>query len=261
MEWPTVLKTFLDETGIHDAATMVAVGGYVSKPKTWRAWTKDWNVAKRKVPPGRRPIKIFHSTDCANFRGEFEGWVKEERDPYVARLLQVMRDHELAGVVIGINLSDLAAAMNGHRDLLEMFGTPYTACFQWVISTLVDLATKHGSAERMAFVHEVNGFKGEAMKAFEYVKKFRNPRVIQMTMKFGYKADYPPLQAADVLAYEGGKFLKNPTGRRRAWPALDPNRDHIIARRYAKDNMPELIRRLTAFRKKLLAQGWDGKVK
>jgi len=45
-----------------------------------------------------------------------------------------------------------------------------------------------------------------------------------MTMAFGTKADYPPLQAADVLAYEGGKFLKNPVTLRRAWTALDPNK-------------------------------------
>ena len=72
---------------------------------------------------------------------------------------------------------------------------------------------------------------------------------------------YPPLQAADILAYEGGKFLKNPTGTpRRAFTALDPDKTRIIARRYGKDNMPEFIRLLTDFRAKLLAQGWDGKV-
>ncbi len=143
---------------------MVAVGGYVSKPKIWRTWTKDWNVHKRKVPPGRQPIDVFHSTDCQNFRGEFKGWDKTERDAYVTRLLQVMRDHELAGIVIGINLHDLSTAMKEHPVLLEMFGKPYTACFQWAISIIVDYATKHGKGERMAFVHEVNDFKGEAMK-------------------------------------------------------------------------------------------------
>jgi hypothetical protein len=52
-----------------------------------------------------------------------------------------------------------------------------------------------------------------------------------------------------------------PTGApRRAWTALDPGKARIRAMRYAEDNMLELIRRLTTFRKKLLAQGWDGKV-
>jgi hypothetical protein len=256
-----VLKTFMDETGTHHDATMVAVGGYISRPKQWRAWTKDWEAQKRKVPPGRRPIEVFHSTDCANYRGEFKGWDKAERDPYVAQLLPVLGAHELAGIVIGVNLNDLRKAMKASPELLKMFGTPYTACFQWAVSIIVDYATKRGKGERMVFVHEVNNFKGEAVKAFEYVKEFLNPRAIPMTMQFGTKADHPPLQAADVLVYEGGKFLKNPTDTpRRAWTALDPNKRRIIARRYAKDNMPKLISLLTTFRKRLLAQGWDGKV-
>src|ERR1700730_2259723 len=93
-----ILKTFMDETGVHDDAKMVAIGAYISRPKHWRAWTKDWNVHKRKVPQGRRPIKVFRSTDCANYWGEFKGWTKEERDPYIAQLLPVMPSHELAGV-------------------------------------------------------------------------------------------------------------------------------------------------------------------
>jgi hypothetical protein len=256
-----MLKTFMDETGIHSDANTVAVAGYISRPKHWRAWSKDWNLHKRRIPAGRRPIKVFHSTDCANYRGEFAGWTKEERDPYVAQLLPVMPAHELAGIVIGIKLDDLTAALKGHPELIEMFGTPYTACFQWAISIIMEITGQHGNGERMAFVHEVNDYKGEAFKAFEYVKEFLNPRKIPMTVSFGSKEDYPPLQSADVLAYEGGKFLRNPLGTpRRAWTALDPDNQRLIVRRYAQDNMHELISRLTGLRERLLKAGWDGKV-
>jgi hypothetical protein len=253
--WIAVLKIAMDETGIHDDAEMVAVAGYVSRPRIWRDWTKAWNVAKR-------PIKIVHAADCANFQGEFkEGWDKDRRDAWVSNLLPVIRDHELAGIVIGIHLKDFEAALKGHPELIEMFGTPYTACFQWAISIVMDIARDHGKGERMAFVHEVNDYKGECFKAFEYVRDNLNPRKIQMSLAFAGKRDFPPLQAADILAYEGGKFLKNPTGTpRRAFTALDPDKTRIIARRYGKDNMPELIRLLSDFRVKLLAQGWDGKV-
>jgi hypothetical protein len=151
--------------------------------------------------------------------------------------------------------------LKDYPELLMMFGTPYTACFQWAISIIVDYARDHGKGERMVFIHEVNDYRGECIKAFEYVKDKLNPRQIPMTLTFAAKEDYPPLQAADVLAYEGGKFLKNPTGTpRRAFTAIDPDKTRIIARRYGKDNMPELIRLLINFRAKLLAQGWDGKV-
>lgn len=250
----TVLKVFMDETGIHDDSTMVAVAGYISRPKFWRAWTKDWNIAKR-------PIKVFHAADCANFYGEFQGWDKERRDKFVANLLPIIPAHELAGIVIGIRLDDFREAFEGRPELVEMFGTPYTACFQWAISIIMEIASERGTGERIAFVHEVNDYKGEALKAFDYVKKYLNPRNIPITMGFGSKADYPPLQSADVLAYEGGKFLKNPTGTlRRAFTALDPDKSWIIARRYGKDNMDKLISLLTNFRQRLLDSGWDGKV-
>ena len=129
-----MLKTFMDETGVHDDAEMVAVGCYIGKPKVWREWTKEWNQAKR-------PINVFHATDCQSFHGEFEGWDKESRDQFVAKLLPVIPKHEIAGMVIGVNLVDLAEAMEDRPELLEMFGTPYTACFQWAVTTIMELAT------------------------------------------------------------------------------------------------------------------------
>jgi hypothetical protein len=101
-----VIKVYMDETGIHDDAAVVAVAAYVSRPEHWLAWTKEWNNAKR-------PIKVFHATDCANFRGEFEGWDAEKRDRFVANLLSTLSAHELAGIVIGICLDDLNDALRG----------------------------------------------------------------------------------------------------------------------------------------------------
>src|ERR1700691_226228 len=91
--WVTVLKIAMDETGIHDDAEMVAVAAYIARPKTWREWTKAWNAAKR-------PIKIVHAVDCANFKGEFKGWDKDRRDTWVANLLPIIPAHTLAGIVI-----------------------------------------------------------------------------------------------------------------------------------------------------------------
>ena len=39
----------------------------------------------------------------------------------------------------------------------------------------------YGRGERMIFVHEVNDFKAEAIKAFDYVKTTLNSRRIPMT--------------------------------------------------------------------------------
>jgi hypothetical protein len=252
--YAVVLKVFMDESGTHDGSPIVAVGAYLSRPKIWRSWTKEWNKAKR-------PIKVFHATDCAGFFNEFKGWDKERRDPYVANLLPVLPRHDLAGIVVGIDLNVFRAEVVKHPELREMFGEPYGACFQWAISIIMEYATGHGKGERMAFVHETNNYQAEALKAFNFVNENLNPRGIPMTLAFGAKSDYVPLQAADVLAYEGAKFLRNPTGTlRRAWVALDPDKSRIQALRYGPDNMGTLISTLKSYRARLLAQGWDGKL-
>jgi hypothetical protein len=249
-----LLKTYMDESGIHEGAPVVAVAGYISRPQHWRAWTKDWNKAKK-------PIKVFHSTDCANCRGEFEGWDKPRRDAFVANLLPVLPAHELAGIVIGIDMHVFQKELQYHPELKRMVGEPYTVCFQWAVSIIMEVASEHGKGEPMTFVHENNDYQGEALKAFGYVNENLNPRGIKMTMRFGAKADFTPLQAADVLAYEGAKFIRNPAGTlRRAWVALDPDKSRIIVRRYGPDNMGTLVKTLSDHRQNLFAQGWDGKL-
>jgi hypothetical protein len=93
-----VLKIYMDESGVHNSAPVVAVAAYISRPKYWRAWIKDWNKAKK-------PINVYHATDCANLRREFASWDKARRDAYVANLLPVIPAHELAGVLIGIDMN------------------------------------------------------------------------------------------------------------------------------------------------------------
>jgi hypothetical protein len=134
-------------------------------------------------------------------------------------VLPVIPAHPIPGVIIGVHLTELERAFRDHAEPVEMFGTPYTACFQWTISIIVEIATERGRGQRMAFVHEVKDYKGECLKAFEYVDTYLNPRRIPMSMEFGTKEQYSPLQAADVLAYEGGKFLKK--SDRQAAPRMD----------------------------------------
>ena len=68
-----VIRSYMDESGIHDNSPVVTVGTYFGRPSQWKLFTKEWNKRKR-------PIKVFHAADCQNLKGEFEGWDETERD-------------------------------------------------------------------------------------------------------------------------------------------------------------------------------------
>jgi hypothetical protein len=229
-----VLKVFMDESGIHDDSPVVTVAAYVAKPKTWREWTKKWNVAKR-------PIKVFHAADAQNLRGEFEGWTGNDQDSIVKKILPVLSMADMRGICIGIHLAEYRKAMDHRPDLKMYFGTPYGACFQWVVQSIIYLQAKQRNNERIAFVHEVNDFYAEAMDSFNFAKHNTNPLQAPLGILFGDKADYAPLQAADVLAYEGNKRLRDPDRPpRRSWSAINNNGQVRIAH-YGRQNMGTLV--------------------
>lgn len=232
-----VLKAYLDESGVHDGSPVLTVAAYTAKPKTWRDWTRTWNAAKR-------PIRVYHAADAANLSGEFEGWEKPAMNALAARLLPVIADAEIAGVVAGIHLGEFEKATKDRPDLRGLIGHPYGACFHWLVGQIVRLQNKLGSAERIAFVHENNDHQGHALESFDWIKQNVNFGDRAISLSFGTKADYVPLQAADILAYEANKRLRDPSKpERRAWAALKP-KQNVMVGYFGKDNMPWLLETL-----------------
>jgi hypothetical protein len=139
--------------------------------------------------------------------------------------------------------------MAGHAGLRAIFGTPYTAIFHWVTQAIINFAVRLGSTERIGFVHELNDYRHEALESFKWIKEHGNPLGTVIGLQFADKKDYVPLQAADILAYEGNKRFRDPTRpERRAWTALDPDKTRIFAAYYGRENMSGLIDRLEKIR-------------
>jgi hypothetical protein len=247
-----VLKAFIDESGIHDGSPVLTVAAYLGRQNVWRDWAKKWNVAKR-------PIRVCHAADAANLKGEFEGWTHNDVGELAKKLLPIIANVELAGMVIGIHMGEYRKSIAGHPELESLLGNPYSACFHWLVSTIIDIANKQKSGERIAFIHETNDYQGEALSAFAWIKEDVNMKNRNVSLTFGSKEEYVPLQAADILAYEGNKRFRDPDRPpRRSWTALNPT-DKIIQGHFGKHNMDRLIADLSKVHADLLAAGWDGK--
>ena len=228
-----VLKIYM-ESGIHDGSPALSVGAYVALPSVWGNWTKAWNRQKR-------PIRVFHSNDCANLRGEFEGWDEAERDSFVANLLPTIPDHKLTGFVAGIQMDDFREVCAAYPRMGEALGEPYVACFQWVVMSVLEWLDTIPHYKRSAFFHETNSYKGDALNCFEYLKEHFDKGRRKMSLTFGDKDGYVPLQAADTLAYEGNKrFRKISAPLRRAWKATNPTGQRRQATHFDKESLLRL---------------------
>lgn len=234
-----VIRIFVDESGTHDGSPVVTVGAYAGRSEVWKKFTKAWNRAKK-------PIEVFHATDCAALRGEFEGWTETDRNELVANLLPVLPKFELYGIAMGINLRDYDEALARHPNLKPMLRSPYGVSFQWAVQNIIERTERNGLlTEPIAIFHEQNDFQEDALKGFEWVKAMRKRHVGSMTLTFAEKSKFVPLQAADVLAYEANKRLRDPRKpQRRSIAAMDPTGERITVEGFAKHNMDALVAKL-----------------
>lgn len=239
-----VIRAYLDESGIHEGSPVITVAGYFARPKQWQAFTRAWNRILK--PAG---IKCFHASDCQALQGEFKGWDKADRDNLVAQLLPIIPQHAGAGLAISLVLEDFENALTGREELRQYLGEPYGACFQWLISTVLDTTQRAGTKEAIAVFHEQNDLQGVALRAFAYLQRRKDANKNLRSLTFGSKETYTPLQAADILAYEVGKRLLRPCGPgRRSFQAITPVGRKPRVRFYDKQNMPKLISKMEAFK-------------
>lgn len=235
-----MIKIYVDESGIHSGAEVVTVAAYAGRPRVWQAWNDEWRRNKR-------PIKTYHAADAANLHGEFAGWTVGERDELVTRLLPLIANARLAGAVIGLHLGEFRKAVGARQDIPEALGHPYTACFHWLVQSVLELLKHNQKDESLKFVHEQNDYRGDARLAFDWIRQNANPHKVRMSLTFGTKKDHLPLQAADILAYEANKrFRDTDRQERKAWQALDPE-NKIVSIHFGKDNMNSLVEAISDF--------------
>lgn len=250
--WVAVFRAYLDESGTHADSPAIAVAGYVARRSAWNRFVPKW---RRTLSP----IKVFHSTDCNGFYGEWKGWERAARDAKVARLLPLLPAIDGFGVAIGVVLRDVEEVLSVRPHLRRYWGNGYRACIQWCISRIRDRLHEAGRvSEPLAIVHERNQYKADAEEAYEWIKENDDESGQFISFSFGSKEKYVPLQAADILAYEVHKRLQNIEAKpRKSFEALMSEETEPRIYFYDKHNFGELIAALEMLSAYHEAETWE----
>jgi len=231
-----LLRVYIDEAGINKGAPVLTVAGWMAKPSVWQAFSREWTKVLK--PTG---IKVYHATDAQACRGEFDGWEKDEVAALAAKLLPLMPKYA-DGASINLNMNDFEAAIEGRPELRKCFPDPYGACFHWMTLQLVRVAQKRNQDTKFALVHEQNDRQHEAQEAYDWIKDNHDYGGSLISLSFAKKDAFVPLQAADILAFESSKRLKDPSKPDRIpWAILNPVHKRTSCMYYDKRNMHRLI--------------------
>jgi len=212
---PFDVEVFLDESGTDANTPYATVAAVWARPAEWSAWTTKWLLAKA-------PIRVHHSVDCHNLKGEYEGWNRVfRRDPYVVRLLDVIRDSSVQFRVAAVDKSGLRKAFAARPEVMAALGGDfhYRSSLQWTLERTWDRLEKEGF-KNILFVHETNQYAAIASETFASVES-RHPNTSGTFVMAG-KGKFVPLQCADILAFEGYRQMKDQSKERLPLSRIDP---------------------------------------
>jgi hypothetical protein len=98
----TLLQPFADDSGSDPSGHTFVLGGLVSTPDKWVAFTRDWQAA---LDAGPIKLDYFKMTEAMSFNGQFpksRGWDETLINRKVSDLIQIAKEHALFGVWVSV---------------------------------------------------------------------------------------------------------------------------------------------------------------
>jgi hypothetical protein len=201
-----MLTAYFDDSGTHSGANVTLLAGLIGNAHQWDHFNGLWKQALEAPLQGAKPsVRHFHMFDCFGSRKEFKGWSRSEADDFAHQLVNVIFKCGLWGcaTVTTARTQDQQATGDLPRapDGAEGGATGYC------LDLMLDWAREHAPHDReMAFVLDDRPErKKEYQAAYDVFSGHAQATATpspSLSLTFADAANLPPLQAADLFAWE-----------------------------------------------------------
>lgn len=190
---PEVALAVFDESGKLADSKMVVFAGSVATAERWNVMSEKWNAEM-----GRRGIRYLTMKEAMHLRGEFQGRDPKERDELLLTLAESL--HSIVGFHVAAPMSN--AEFSGlplhARQLLK---NPQYCGFQACMHASVAFA-RNPNLKLALYCDSSEEYSVQCLKLYlkmrRLVAEFKDKCV---SLTFSEDEHFPPLQAADMLAY------------------------------------------------------------
>jgi hypothetical protein len=204
-----MLTAYLDESGTHTESPVLVLAGLIASPRQWERLSQRWLRALASIGVGS-----FHATDCANGGGDFRGIAPQERQRVFIRLVETIKQTVSYRIWTGIAVEDYRNSPYYNQDPKRIYSLASIAC----ISLGRHLAAQRGADYRLAYTFDQGPEGTLAFDIFRNMQASGEADVLRMAeVSTGDRRQSPPLQAADLFAYEIYRYLSDQmtnTGRK-----------------------------------------------
>lgn len=214
------IAPYIDETGTHEGAPVMALAGYLATTEKWKAFGDEWEQIIRDLQPWQsRPCLYFHMT---RFVGNHTPYGPLRDNPkvkqqFAKRIIDAIKKHRDFGFCVALPSGSYeAVTTEGWR---KLFGSPYTFCAQLCLGFVGDWVRKNDRPEdpiKPILYTFARGAEHEN-ECEDFLCLVRDhPEEVQQyhydDHTFLDAQKTPQLQAADVLACEANRELKRILG-------------------------------------------------
>lgn len=194
-----VVEAYFDESGHSADSSVVAVAGIAAPVEIWRWFDRAWQAL---LEAGG--ISHFHMVQLENRRGEFADWTEDFRHAFLQNLIQILRMPDFFPFGIAFLMEDWNAMPQWRR---EWFKDPYATGVSIMMQIV---AGSFSNLDKLNFVFDrIPRLTGAANDASDFARSEARPKGIIGSFRFASSQDTLPLQAADFIAYEFGKYARN----------------------------------------------------
>lgn len=107
-----MFEVYLDESGVHESASVCVISGYFGGFGQWKKCELSW----RKLLDGFEvPLEEFHAKDLMRRKGFFSGWTDRNWNKFLEGIAYTIRKYKIYPVTFGIIVADFKSLPLGTR--------------------------------------------------------------------------------------------------------------------------------------------------
>ncbi len=211
-----MIQAVFDESGTDAEAPYVTVAGYISTVQRWERFSAEWRETLRAFGLTR-----FHMVDFAQRVREFASWDEKRRVRVFNRFARLIDKHVRFGIGFAVVKADFERIVLPYISEQHPLHEPYI----WIIKCLVETlarAQSRGRIPRRPVALILDKGCHSAALAHRYIESLQvtAPKWgnVVASVTSSVNEEFPPLQAADIIAYEVRKYVADYEARGKKIP-------------------------------------------
>lgn len=189
--WVISVDAHFDESGTDSGELTVA--GYLIESDSLIDFCDSWMAVLNEYD-----LPFFHMVDCAHGSGAFKDIAKEDRIKIQMRMMRIIKDHTVNGIVSNIS------------NVKSDNGESYLSAIKEAVAVVADWCRSSSFDGKFSYIFEA-GAKGQGLADIWFSELENLPTLLQSSYAghdFVPKLGNPGVQAADLLAWQYHNFTK-----------------------------------------------------